>query len=163
VRITMDELHRHGGVPPGWQFTPPEGDPKAGRTAFVDLQCYTCHTIAGEEFPPVKPAERVPAPDLTGVGPSHPAAYFAEAILNPSAVIVEGPGYVDANGLSNMPNYTDVLTVRQLLDLVAYLQSLRASEAVHHHGSSGHGHQHGTAPQPHHDHGSHTPARPAKK
>jgi len=107
IRITMEALHNHGGVPPGWQFTLPEGDPVAGREVFVAVQCYTCHTIAGEEFPPVKLAERAPAPDLTGVGALHPAAYLAEAILNPSAVVVEGPGYADADGFSNMPNFAE--------------------------------------------------------
>ena len=95
------------------------------------MQCYVCHTISGEQFPPVKPTERAPAPELTGVGALHPASYLAEAILNPSAVVVEGPGYADADGFSNMPNYTDILTVRQWLDLVAYLQSLRAPAAHH--------------------------------
>ena len=132
MRITMEALHNNGGVPPGWQFTLPEGDPVAGREVFVAMQCYTCHTIAGEEFPPVKPAERVPAPELTGVGALHPAAYLAEAILNPSAVVVEGPGYADAEGFSNMPNFADVLTVRQWLDLVAYLQSRRGPGEPHH-------------------------------
>ena len=132
IRITMEALHRHGGVPPGWQFTVPEGDPVAGREVFVMVQCYACHTIAGEQFPPVKPVERAPAPDLTGVGALHPASYLAEAILNPSAVVVEGPGYADAEGFSNMPNFADVLTIRQWLDLVAYLQSLRGSGEPHH-------------------------------
>jgi mono/diheme cytochrome c family protein len=136
VHITMEALHNHGGVPPGWQFTLPEGDPVAGREVFVAMQCYTCHTIAGEGFPPVKPAERVPAPELTGAGALHPTAYLAEAILNPSAVVVEGPGYADADGFSNMPNFADVLTVRQWLDLVAYLQSLGGPEG--HHASPGH-------------------------
>jgi len=133
LRITMDELHRHGGVPPGWQFTLPEGNPKAGREAFVILQCHTCHTITGEQFPPVKPSERAMAPDLTGVGALHPAPYIAESILNPSAVVTDGPGYADANGYSNMPSYLEALSVRQLVDLVAYLQSLRDVTSHHHH------------------------------
>lgn len=140
IRITMEAVHRSGGVPPGWQFTVPEGDPAAGREVFVLMQCYACHTISGEQFPPVKPAERAPAPELTGVGALHPASYLAEAILNPSAVVIEGPGYADADGFSNMPNYTDILTVRQWLDLVAYLQSLRAPEG--HQAPLGHQHTH---------------------
>src|SRR5262249_41588813 len=35
VRMTMDTLHRLGGVPPGWKLTPPPGDVAAGRAAFV--------------------------------------------------------------------------------------------------------------------------------
>ena len=30
VRITMEALHAAGGVPPGWQFTLPMGDPGRG-------------------------------------------------------------------------------------------------------------------------------------
>lgn len=162
LRITMDEMHRSGGVPPGWQFTLPEGDPVAGREVFMMAQCYTCHTIASEQFPPVKPTERAPAPDLTGIGVLHPVAYIVESILNPSAVVVDAPGYADANGFSNMPDYTDALTVRQLLDLVAYLQSLRAPEGQPPHGSGGHmqppppAHQQHSAP-------GHTPPPPVKQ
>jgi hypothetical protein len=158
----MDELHRRGGMPPGWQFTlPPEGDPVAGREVFVALRCYTCHTIAGEQFPPVKPSERMPAPDLTGMGSFHPAAYFAESILYPSAVVTDGPGYADADGFSNMPSYIDALTMRQWLDLVAYLHSLRAPVSHEHHGSHSHTQPAVSAPQPHKtgEHMSHSPPK----
>ena len=157
IRISMDELHRHGGVPPGWQFTLPEGDPQAGREAFVTLQCYTCHTIAGEQFPPVQPSERAPAPDLTGVGASHPAAYIAESILNPNAVVTNEPGYADANGYSNMPSYLEALSVRQLVDLVAYLHSLQGTAPQHHHTAPGTStHQHHAPVHQHHPGGVHT-------
>ena len=35
VRIGMDELHKAGGVPPGWRFAWPAGDAAKGRQAFV--------------------------------------------------------------------------------------------------------------------------------
>src|SRR5262245_58568327 len=98
TQITMEALHRHGGVPPGWQFTLPEGEAAAGRRTFIDMRCYTCHTITGEQLPSVTPAERSPGPDLAGMGAQHPAAYFAESILNPNAVVVLGPGYTTADG-----------------------------------------------------------------
>ena len=62
-----------------------------------------------------------------GMGSHHPPAYFLEAILNPDAVLVDGPGYVSAQGHSAMPTYPD-LTVTQLEDLVAYLSSLTAGD-----------------------------------
>lgn len=34
-----------------------------------------------------------------------------------------GPGYTGPDGLSRMPDHSDVLTVRQLIDLVAHLQA----------------------------------------
>jgi mono/diheme cytochrome c family protein len=136
VHISMEELHKHGGVPPGWQFRVPAGSPTAGREAFVTLRCHSCHTVTGESFPPVQPSERSPAPDLAGMGALHPVAYLAESILNPNAVIVTGPGYMSGDGLSIMTDYSDLLTVRQLLDLVAYIQSLRDSEEHHRAGHS---------------------------
>ncbi len=51
VRITMEELHRHGGVPPGWRFTVPEGDPQAGREVFVKLECFKVPRGEGRALP----------------------------------------------------------------------------------------------------------------
>jgi hypothetical protein len=118
----MDALHAAGGVPPGWRFTLPPGDPAAGRQAFVDLKCYACHAIKGEQFP-LKPGEAaVAGPDLTGMGRHHPTEYLVESLVNPSAVLIDGPGYVGGDGRSIMPA-TPAMTLAQLIDLVAYLKS----------------------------------------
>jgi putative copper export protein len=119
VRITMSELHESGGVPKGWLFTPPPGDPARGRRVFARLECYRCHAVQGEDFPAPSGA----GPDLTGMGEHHPAGYLAESILNPNAVIVERPGYTGPDGLSTMPDYRNSLGVGDLIDLVAYLRS----------------------------------------
>jgi mono/diheme cytochrome c family protein len=125
-RVTMEEMHRLGGVPRGWRFTLPAGDAARGRQLFADLECYKCHAVAGERFPE---SDRSPAevgPPLTGVGAHHPAEYLGESILDPNAVIVAGPGYTGPDGRSVMPSYADTLTVTQWLDLVAYLRTLTA-------------------------------------
>ena len=128
VRTTMEALHAAGGVPPGWRFTLPPGDPAAGRRAFVELKCYACHAIRGEQFP-LKPGESATAgPELTGMGGQHPAEYLAESVINPNAVLVEGPGWIGGDGRSIMPPYRD-MTVGQLIDLVAYLKTLTGQEA----------------------------------
>jgi putative copper export protein/mono/diheme cytochrome c family protein len=119
VRTTIAGLHASGGVPRGWLFTPPAGDEAHGRRVFVRLQCYACHAVAGEDFPvPTKPG-----PELTGMRGHHPAGYLVESILNPNAVIVEGPGYTGRDGHSTMPEYRE-LTLADLVDLVAYLRGL---------------------------------------
>jgi sulfur-oxidizing protein SoxX len=131
-RITMEALHASGGVPPGWRFTVPTGDAAAGRQAFVDLKCYGCHAIKGEQFP-LKPGEAATAgPELSGMGGYHPAEYLAESIANPSAVLVDGPGYIGGDGRSIMPSYPD-MTLGQLVNLVAYLKTLGAPEEQHAH------------------------------
>ena len=131
-KVTMEELHRSGGVPGGWAFTlPPGGDAARGRQLFRDLECYKCHVVAGENFPAAAADGKNVGPELTGMGMHHPAEYFAESVLWPNAVIVEGPGYTGDDGLSIMPSYAESLSVPQLLDLVTYLRSLTAGGHMH--------------------------------
>ena len=134
-KVTMEELHRQGGVPRGWKFALPVGDPVKGKQLFADLECYKCHAIQGERFPPGGGDARNVGPDLTGMGGMHPAEYFAESILSPNAVILDGPGYSGPDGTSIMPSYADSLSVTQLVDLVAFLKGL-----------TGGGHEHSAAP-----------------
>ena len=126
MRATTEQLHEAGGVPRGWTFRLPSGDARRGREVFVRLACYRCHRLRGESYP----APSAAGPELTGIGGHHPAGYIAESILNPDAVIVEGPGYTGPGGRSTMPEYRDVLSVADLLDLVAYLE---AQGGVHRH------------------------------
>lgn len=119
VRMTMAALHAFGGVPPRWKFTPPPGDAAVGRQLFVDLGCNVCHLVADSGFPD----PTGPGPALTGMGSHHPPGYFAEAIINPDAILVDGPGWIGEDGRSVMPTYPD-LTIVEVADLVAYLQSL---------------------------------------
>lgn len=126
VRITMEALHQLGGVPPGWTLSPPAGEGARGRAVYERFGCYTCHAVQGEAFP----APTAAGPDLTGMGAHHPAAYFVESIINPTAVLVDGPGYIGADGRSAMPAYPD-MTIAQLVDLVAYLRGLKSGGATH--------------------------------
>jgi len=117
--------HRGHGTPEGWKFTWPTGDAAAGREVFVKLECYTCHEMKGEQFPRpdagLEPGKV--GPELSFMAPLHPLEYFAEAIINPSAVIEEGKGYRAPDGKSKMPSYNDLVTVQEVIDLVAYLKT----------------------------------------
>lgn len=132
----MDSLHQQGGVPLAWQPTLPPGNAEAGRTAFVDLGCPACHRVAGKAFSAATADSR--GPELTGMGSHHPPAYFAEALLNPDAVLIDAPGYIGDDGHSIMPTY-DEMTIGQLTDLVAYLVSLRQGELPSCHSASSSG------------------------
>jgi mono/diheme cytochrome c family protein len=147
IRMTMDELHAQGGVPRGWKFSLPPGDAGAGRQVFLAMECFVCHEVRGEESPRDSKAPRRPGPALTGMGSHHPATYFAESILSPNRVIILGPGYTGADGLSTMPSYADTMTVKQLVDVVAYLTSLTAGGMEHggHHMHTGGSPKTGTA------------------
>jgi hypothetical protein len=142
--ISMEELHRHGGVPRGWKFTLPAGDARAGREVFGKLECNKCHEVK-PDFPRGERAAGDVGPELTGMGGHHPAEYFAQSIVDPNAVIVAGAGHVGADGRSVMPDYRDSLTFTELVDLVAYLKSLTAGGHGQHHGGA-HARHHGGRP-----------------
>ena len=61
----------------------------------------------------------------------HPVEFFAESIMNPNAVIdpdAKEKGYLEEDGKSKMSDYNDILTVKQVADLAAYLTSLKGQE-----------------------------------
>lgn len=58
----------------------------------------------------------------------YPVEFFAEPIINRNAVNDDNAkkrGYLGEDGKSKMPNYNDILTVKQVVDLAAYLASLK--------------------------------------
>jgi mono/diheme cytochrome c family protein len=116
-------VHAGHGTPRGWKFTWPSGDPVKGRAVFERLECWSCHVVKGEGFADPKDDTRV-GPELSMMGPLHEAEYFAEAVINPSAVIEKGHGYAAPDGSSKMPSFNDALTVQEAIDLVAYLKVL---------------------------------------
>jgi mono/diheme cytochrome c family protein len=112
-------------APADWKFTLPPGDPVAGKDLFVELECYKCHEIKGENFP--IESDKGIGPELSQMAGMHPAEFFAESIVNPNAVLDaedREKGFLGADGKSRMPTYSEVLTVKQLADLAAYLKSL---------------------------------------
>ena len=131
--------HGGHGTPEEWKFTWPAGDPARGREVFVKLECFSCHEVKGEQFPRpdagLEPGKV--GPELSFMAPLHPPEYFAEAIINPSAVIEEGKGYRAPDGKSKMPSYNDLVTVQEVIDLVAYLKGLKGTDTRRGQDSSG--------------------------
>jgi L-cysteine S-thiosulfotransferase len=119
--------HGEHRTPEAWKFTWPIGDPIKGREVFVRLECYSCHEVKGETFQ--APSGTI-GPELSAMGPLHDAEYFAEAIINPSAVIEPGRGYEAADGTSKMPSYNDLVAVQEVIDVVAYLKGLEPPAAT---------------------------------
>jgi mono/diheme cytochrome c family protein len=106
----------------------PKGDASAGRQAFQDLKCHVCHGVAGEkEFSPIAELQ---GPTLNATLQLQSASDIAAAIIAPShSLSVRTSEAVKAQmwrqGMSPMGDFSRVLTVRQLADLLAYLRSLR--------------------------------------
>src|SRR5215471_5242784 len=111
------EHHHH---PQNWRFTLPKGDPVKGRAVFVKYECFNCHQVRGEDFP--EPFEES-APELSQMGPEHPIEFFAESIINPNAVVPKA--YQRSDGTSPMRDFTEQMTLRELIDVSSYIASLK--------------------------------------
>ena len=124
-KTTPDAEKRQGQThhPIGWRFTMPNGDAAKGRAVFEKFECHYCHEVRGENFP--SPTEN--APELSQMGGLHPVEFFAESIMNPNAVVPKE--YRDSDGKSPMTNLTEKMTVKELIDVSAYVASLKRKDA----------------------------------
>lgn len=113
--------------PPGPRETIvlPEGDAEQGRQVFVELQCAACHTVRNAEVP--APEVEGPVNVVLGGNVSRVKTYaeLVTSIINPSHRLARNIGRqeFEQNGESVMTVYNDVMTVTQLIDLTAFLQS----------------------------------------
>ena len=101
---------------------PETGDSTRGRAAFVELQCFNCHTVAEVELP----ASRADVPAVVRLGGTvhelRTDGYLVASIIHPSHRLAPYPTQkVSVEGRSRMPDYADTMTIRQLVDLVAFL------------------------------------------
>lgn len=100
------------------------GSIERGKQAFVDLQCYTCHEVANSDLP--KPTAQPLVPVVLGgvILREKTDGYLAASIMNPSHAIGGHPKeLVMVGDRSRMPEFADRITLRQLTDLVEFLQS----------------------------------------
>lgn len=104
-------------------LTLPAGDPAAGRTAFRELSCTTCHAVAGEaDFR--APVAHHAGPELAAAVAGQSPGRIASSIVAPSHEVGPEAREMMEGELSPMGDFADAMTVRQLIDLVAYLDSL---------------------------------------
>ena len=104
-------------------FRLPDGEPAAGRKAFVDLRCNTCHEVAGV---PVEYLEGIAHVTLGGET-AHLRTYgeLVTSIINPSHKVAprdRDGALPDGQSVMSYAYLNEVMTVQQLVDLVAFLQ-----------------------------------------
>ena len=114
---------------PTFGFPIEDGDLAAGRQAFIDHRSHQCHSVAGERLPELAGA----SPPIFELGGATTVvrsyADLVTSIINPNHALSEG--YREQQLLnaqiplsSPMPKpEIDNMTVRQLIDLVAFLDS----------------------------------------
>ena len=108
----------------------PEGRVAEGKTLFEAKQCHRCHTVKGSSFAKsLLPADLV----VHLAGKSHKGwtrDHYGSAIMNPQHGI--SPEYQKAKADSGdklavrespMPDYRNVLTLGDMIDIAAYLEA----------------------------------------
>ena len=106
-------------------FQLPDGNVEAGQAAFVELGCMSCHTVDGFDFS-YGDGER--SIDVRLGGEVHRVRTYGElvtAIIHPSEGFARGypKAQVSSAGKSLMKDFNRTMTVGQLIDIVAFLQS----------------------------------------
>lgn len=115
-------------------FLIPKGDVKQGQRAFMDLECFRCHTV-GKRFAN-QPTFETDGPAFGHEQARYMPGWIMSSIVSPShyvkldhyvppsRTIVEGSMSPAESQKSPMYDFTETMTVKQLIDLVAYIQSL---------------------------------------
>jgi len=105
-------------------FRLPDGDAEVGRKTFVELRCYVCHEVKGVDarFEGTAAAHVVLGGKVTRV---KTYAELVTAIINPTHKLPpDRPGAepVTTPSVMSVAGLNDVMTVTQLVNLVAFLQ-----------------------------------------
>ena len=104
-------------------FALPEGDIEKGKVTYKRLACSECHSIPNIEWKGGKDNLKIPlGGEVTSL---KTYGGLVTSVINPSHKV---PSFYDQKtstegGLSKMKNYNEVMTVQELIDLVAFLQS----------------------------------------
>ena len=101
----------------------PDGDPEAGREAFISLGCAACHAVAWADDLPA-PVSAVVGPELGLDVPHGGPGRLATSIVAPSHRVSTKYAVKTESGASASPmtNFNSVMTIQQLSDIVAFLQ-----------------------------------------
>ena len=106
----------------------PNGDPAAGRTTFLQFKCNTCHMVSGSQAKGMAlPVTTAPAPLLNSDVAKQAPGRLVTSIIAPSHTISRIVAEETQGDLSPMGDFSQVMTVRQLIDLVAFLRTVEES------------------------------------
>jgi mono/diheme cytochrome c family protein len=104
---------------------PPDSDVERGKAVFVAFGCHACHNVDGVQLPK-PPVTRQVSVLLGGtLDKTMTDGYLVTSIIYPSYQLAPYPRseITSSGGESRMPHYAATMTVQQLVDIVAFLQS----------------------------------------
>lgn len=105
-------------------FILPPGDAMKGQTTFAALGCINCHEVDGVSF---TDSGAIASDLIVKLGGEQPRVktygQLVTAIIHPDAAILSNDTrFMDEAGDSLMPDYTQLMTVQQMTDIVTFLQ-----------------------------------------
>lgn len=114
-----------GCSPSSPEFALPEGDVAKGQALFVSYSCTSCHTVSGLDLPAPEVKGRVNVTIGGGVSKLKSYSELVTSVINPSHELVSRRRAEDVSqdGESLMTVYNDIMTVTELTDIVAFLES----------------------------------------
>ncbi|MEP1445141.1 MAG: c-type cytochrome [Paraglaciecola sp.] len=108
-------------------FSLPEGDLVKGEKVFIKYQCLACHALKGyDDASLIKEFDTpVPLGGTSAVVTTY--AQLVTSVINPSHKLAPRSHAIEEkvskqDGSSKMRVFNDVMTVQELIDLVAFLQ-----------------------------------------
>ncbi len=108
----------------GFQL-PADGSVERGKQAFVTLGCHGCHDVTGAGL--VRTVAPAATPVVLGGDVVHRFSdgYLVTSMIYPNRELAAAypKAAITAKGVSRMPSFADQMTVRQMIDTVAFLQA----------------------------------------
>jgi hypothetical protein len=109
-------------------FVLPSGDNEKGKQAFIELKCHRCHTVAGELLPEIADPEIVKLHLGGEVYRVKTYGQLVTSVIHPNHKLAKDylAGMDEEQrekAQSPMPSMVDQMTVRQMIDIVSFLNS----------------------------------------
>ena len=106
-------------------FTLPDGNVEQGKANYVEFGCNSCHV--NSEVPQMDTGDTAAISVTLGGETTRIKTYgeLVTSVINPSHRVArrKSGDMADEGGKSKMITYNDVMTVTELIDLVAFVQS----------------------------------------
>lgn len=107
------------------EFALPEGDIEQGQALFVSYGCTGCHTVRDLDLPAPGPDAPIRVPLGGGISKLKSYPELVTSVINPSHKLAPRMKTEDVSqdGESLMRVYNDTMTVTELVNIVAFLES----------------------------------------
>ncbi|MBT5186555.1 MAG: c-type cytochrome [Kordiimonadaceae bacterium] len=116
------------GPKSSYGFTLPEGNADYGQQYFVEFRCIDCHSVANMQDTLMIPEGIEAIMEVPIGGETTKIATYGQlvtSIINPSHKVSDQYQVTPeiGNGQSMMRNYNTIMTVDELIDIVAFIQN----------------------------------------